>query len=75
MVVDSDLPGLRPWPSGRWRRLPTEAAGLCSTLRFPPGAWRSGSGRTIIYRFTGPVPDGFMAVDSLPPDNFRALGP
>ncbi len=76
VVVDSDLPGLRPWLSGRWRRTPDGGGwAVIDPPAFLSEAWRSSSGRTIIYRFTGPVPDGFMAVDSLPPDNFRALGP
>ncbi len=76
LVVDRDLPTCRPWLSRRWRRSPD---GLEWDVTAPPGfldeVWRSPSGGTLIYRFTGRVPEGFMAVDSLPPDNRRALGP
>lgn len=76
LVVDTDLPELRPWLSGRWRRSPD--GGSWEVLDPPPfltQVWESSSGNTIIYEFTGSVPTGFMAVDSLPPDNCRALGP
>ena len=76
MVVDMDLPRLRPWLSRRWRRSPD--GGEWDVTDPPPfitEVWRSSSGNTIIYEFTGQVPLGFMEVDSLPPDNFRALGP
>jgi hypothetical protein len=76
MVVDMDLPRLRPWLSRRWRRSPD--GGEWDVVNPPPfitEVWRSSSGNTIIYEFTGQVPLGFMEVDSLPPDNFRALGP
>jgi hypothetical protein len=76
LVVDRDLPALRPWLSRRWRLTPDGSGWDVST---PPDfleeVWRSTSGGTIIYRFAGSVPEGFMAVDSLPPDNRRALGP
>ncbi len=76
LVVDRDLPTLRPWLSRRWRRSPDGSEWDVSE---PPGfldeVWRSPSGGTMIYRFTGSVPEGFMAVESLPPDNWRALGP
>jgi len=76
LVVDPDLPVLRPWLSRRWRRSPD---GTSWDVADPPDfleeVWRSSTGNTIIYRFTGTVPQGFMAVDSLPPDNQRALGP
>jgi hypothetical protein len=76
MVVDRDLPALRPWLSRRWRRSPDGAT--WDAVNPPPfiaEVWRSRSGSTVIYRFTGSVPEGFMAVDSLPPDNYRAIGP
>ncbi len=76
MVVDRDLPVLRPWLSRRWRRSPD---GTVWDAADPPPfiteVWRSQSENTIIYRFTGSVPEGYMAVDSLPPDNYRAIGP
>lgn len=76
LVVDTDLPELRPWLSGRWRRSPD---GRDWDVLDPPPfltqVWESASRKTIIYEFTGSVPPGFMAVDSLPPDNMRALGP
>ncbi|PIE53602.1 hypothetical protein CSA37_00085 [Candidatus Fermentibacteria bacterium] len=76
MVVDRDLPVLRPWLSRCFRRTPDGTA--WDVLNPPPflaEVWRTQSGNTIVYRFTGPVPEGYMAVDSLPPDNFRAIGP
>lgn len=76
MVVDIDLPRLRPWLSRRWRRSPE--GGEWDVVNPPPfitEVWRSGSGNTIIYEFTGQVPPGYMEVDSLPPDNSRAIGP
>ena len=76
MVVDPDLPVLRPWLSRCWRRSPD---GMEWDLINPPPfleeVWRSQSGETIVYRFSGEVPRGYMAVDSLPPDNYRAIGP
>jgi hypothetical protein len=76
VVVDPDLPALRPWLSSRWRRGPDGSA--WETIDPPPflaEVYRSSSGRTIVYEWTGRVPDGFMAVDSLPRDNCRALAP
>jgi 4-amino-4-deoxy-L-arabinose transferase-like glycosyltransferase len=76
MVVDRDLPGMRPWLSNCWRRSPD--GGSWAATDAPPflsEAWRSASGNTIIYEFTGPVPEGYMAVDPLPPDYLRALPP
>ncbi len=76
MVVDRDLPVLRPWISRRWRRSPDgKTWDAVNPPPFITEVWRSQSGSTIIYCFTGSVPDGYMAVDSLPPDNFRAIGP
>jgi len=76
MVVDRDLPVLRPWLSRRWRRSPDgKTWDAVNPPSFITEVWRSQSGSTIIYCFTGSVPDGYMAVDSLPPDNFRAIGP
>jgi hypothetical protein len=76
MVVDRDLPALRPWLSRRWRRSPDGATwDAANPPPFIAEVWRSRSGGTVIYRFTGSVPEGFMAVDSLPPDNYRAIGP
>lgn len=76
MVVDRDLPTLRPWLSRCWRRSPD---GTSWDVIHPPPfiteVWRTESGNTIIYEFTGSVPEGYMAVDSLPPDNYRAIGP
>jgi len=76
VVVDSDLPGMRPHLSSRWRRT-VDSAGweIEDPPQFLEEVWRSRSGSTIIYEMTGIVPDGFMAVDSLPPDNYRALPP
>lgn len=76
LVLDPDLPVLRPWLSRRWRRSPDGRGwDLLDPPDFLTEVWRSSSGNTVIYRFTGRVPEGFMAVDSLPPDNMRALGP
>lgn len=76
MVVDPDLPRLRPWLSRIWRRSPD---GLrWEPFDLPPflgEVWRSSSGMTIIYEFTAEVPEGYMEVDSIPPDNRRAIGP
>jgi hypothetical protein len=75
-VVDADLPRLRPRLADRWMRDPAGGGWL---LEDPPPflteVWRSESGRTLIYEMTGPVPEGFEAVDSLPRDNLRALPP
>ena len=75
-VVDADLPTLRPRLADRWMRDPAGGGWL---IEDPPPflaeVWRSGSGRTLIYELTGPVPQGFEAVDSLPRDNLRALPP
>ena len=76
MVVDSDLPRLRPWLSRCWRRSPDGRA--WEEINPPPfitEVWRTESGNTIIYEFTDSVPDGYMTVDSIPPDNYRAIGP
>lgn len=76
VVVDPDLPPMRPWLSTRWRMSP-DGAGW-ETADPPPflrEVFRSVSGRTIIYEWIGEVPEGFMAVESLPPDNRRALPP
>lgn len=76
MVVDQDLPALRPWLSRRWRRSPDGTA--WDVINPPPflrEAYRTSSGQTIIYEFSAEVPPGYMAVDSLPPDNYRAIGP
>lgn len=76
LVVDRDLPQLRPWLSRRWRRSPDgNGWDVIDPPPFLTPVWKSASGSTIIYEFSGSVPPGFMAVDSLPPDNFRALGP
>jgi hypothetical protein len=76
LVVDRDLPQLRPWLSRRWRRSPDgNGWDVIDPPPFLTPVWKSASGNTIIYEFSGSVPPGFMAVDSLPPDNFRALGP
>lgn len=76
VVVDPDLPRLRPWLSSRWRMAPD---GSGWEVEDPPPflreAWRSPSGLTIVYEWEGEVPEGFMAVDSLPRDNLRALPP
>ncbi len=76
VVIDQDLPHFRPLLSNRWRRTPD---GSGWAVEDPPPflteVFRSESGRTIIYEMTGEVPGGFMAVDSLPPDNLRALPP
>lgn len=76
VVVDADLPVMRPHLSTRWMRSPdgTEWS-VEAPPRFLEEVWRSGSGSTIVYEMTGIVPEGFMAVDSLPPDNHRALPP
>lgn len=76
LVVDIDLPQLRPWLSRRWRRSPDGTSwDLLDPPPFLTPVWKSASGNTLIYEFDGAVPPGFMAVDSLPPDNLRALGP
>ena len=76
MVVDRDLPALRPWLSRCWRRSPDGT--FWDVVNPPPfitEVWRTESGNTIVYEFTGSVPEEYMAVDSLPPDNCRAIGP
>ncbi|MCK5132163.1 MAG: glycosyltransferase family 39 protein [Candidatus Sabulitectum sp.] len=76
MVVDRDLPTLRPWLSRCWRRSPDGTSwDVIDPPPFITEVWRTESDNTIIYEFTGNVPDGYMAVDSLPPDNCRAIGP
>ncbi|HRW78274.1 MAG TPA: glycosyltransferase family 39 protein, partial [Candidatus Sabulitectum sp.] len=72
MVVDPDLPVLRPWLSRCWRRSPDGREwDLINPPPFLEEVWRSQSGKTLVYRFSGEVPRGYMAVDSLPPDNYR----
>ena len=76
IVVDPQLPHLRPRLADRWLYDPDGSGWL--VMNPPPfltEAWRSPSGMTIIYRFDGSVPEGFEAVDSLPRDNLRALPP
>ena len=76
MVVDRDLPTLRPWLSRCWRRSPDgKSWDVINPPPFITEVWRTESGNTIIYEFTGSVPEGYMVVDSLPPDNYRAIGP
>lgn len=76
VVVDEHLPVLRPRLADRWRRT---ADGTRWQVADPPEflteVYRSRSGRTLVYEMTGRVPEGFMAVDSLPRDNLRALPP
>ncbi len=76
VVVDGDLPTMRPHLSDRWRRT---VDGTDWALVDPPAflerVYRSDSGFTLVYEMTAPVPEGFMAVDSLPRDNLRALPP
>jgi len=74
MVVDRDLPVLRPWLSRCWRRSPDGSQwDVVNPPPFLAEVWRTPSGNTIVYEFSGHVPEGYMAVDSLPPDNYRAL--
>jgi len=76
LVVDPDLPELRPWLSRCWRRSPDGRT--WDVIEPPPflsEVWRTSSGRTIVYEFSEQVPEGYMAVDSLPRDNMRALPP
>jgi 4-amino-4-deoxy-L-arabinose transferase-like glycosyltransferase len=76
VVVDGDLARLRPRLAGRWMMSPDGNGWL--TENPPPfleEVYRSMSGRTIVYEMTGPVPPGFMQVDSLPRDNMRAMPP
>ncbi len=76
MVVDRDLPTLRPWLSRCWRRSPDgKSWDIVDPPPFISEVWRTESGNTIIYEFTDSVPQGYMFVDSLPPDNYRAIGP
>jgi len=76
VVVDPDLPRTRPWLSERWRMSPDGSGwAVIDPPPFLREVARSSSGRTLIYEWTGAVPPGFMAVDSLPPDNQRALPP
>ncbi|OPL17565.1 MAG: hypothetical protein AVO35_09015 [Candidatus Aegiribacteria sp. MLS_C] len=76
VVVDPSLPVMRPRLSHRWMR---SADGAEWQLVDPPPfleeVHRSSSGSTIVYEMTGVVPEGFMAVPSLPRDNMRALPP
>jgi hypothetical protein len=76
VVVDPDLPALRPWLSTRWSMTPDGRS--WERIDPPPflnEVYRTVSGRTIVYEWAGSVPEGFMAVDSLPRDNCRALAP
>jgi hypothetical protein len=76
LVVDIDLPTLRPWLSRCFRRSPDGTAwDVINPPPFITEVWRTESGNTIVFEFTGSVPVGYMAVDSLPPDNYRAIGP
>jgi hypothetical protein len=76
VVVDTDLPRMRPWLSRRWRLSPD---GSCWDVVDPPPflreVGRTSTGHTLIYEWVGTVPEGYMAVDYLPPDNSRALPP
>ncbi|MBN2254103.1 MAG: glycosyltransferase family 39 protein [Deltaproteobacteria bacterium] len=76
IVIDTTLPLLRPYLSGRWRTTPD---GTGWRLIDPPDflreVYRSASGRSIVYEMYRPVPEGFMHVDNLPRDNLRALPP
>jgi hypothetical protein len=78
VVVDPDLPLLRPHLSSRWTWAPDESGWQKDD---PPPflreVYRSSTGRTIVYEWHGSVPDGFMCTSSgsLPPDNMRALPP
>jgi len=76
LVVDPNLPLMRPWLSRLWEMSP-DGSGW-ERIDPPPfltEVHRSGSGRSIVYEWTGTVPAGYMAVDSIPPDNSRALPP
>lgn len=76
VIIDLDLPVLRPHLSERWRRSPDgESWVIINPPPFLTEVYRSESEQTIVYRWNGTVPDGFMFVDSLPPDNYRALSP
>ncbi len=76
LVVDRDLPVLRPWLSRCFRRSPDGRT--WDVLEPPPfleEVWRTESGSTVVYLFSEEVPEGYMAVDPLPRDNCRAIGP
>ena len=74
VVVDRDLPRMRPRLAGRWYFSPDGSGWLREeSPPFLEEVYRSHSGGTIVYEMTGEVPVDFMHVDSLPRDNMRAL--
>lgn len=76
IVIDNNLPLLRPYLSTRWK---TSPGGTGWQLSDPPDflreVYRSASGKSIVYEMWQPVPEGFMHIDNLPDDNLRALPP
>ncbi|MBD3370962.1 hypothetical protein GF402_11460 [Candidatus Fermentibacteria bacterium] len=76
VVVDWTLPLVRPRLRNRWLyKADRTGWEIVNPPPFLEEVWRSSMGATIIYEFTGQVPEGFMEVDSLPRDNCRALPP
>lgn len=76
VVVDRDLPRMRPRLAGRWFFSPDGSGWLREDAPpFLEEVYRSCSGGTIVYEMTGEVPVDFMHVDNLPRDNMRALPP
>lgn len=76
VLIDPDVPVMRPRLSSRWRVAPDGSGWeVVDPPPFLTEVHRSSSGRTIVYEWTGTVPEGFMYVDSLPRDNCRALPP
>ncbi len=75
IVIDCDLPALRPHLSGRW--MPSAEGGWIITdpPPFLSEVYRSTAGDMLVYEMTGAVSEGFMHVDTLPRDNMRALPP
>ncbi len=76
MVVDMDLPRLRPWLSRRWAEVAGgRGMGCCqpAPLHLRGVEKRLGKHHYLSVHRAGPP--GYMEVDSLPPDNSRAIGP
>jgi len=67
VVVDPDLPVMRPRLSSRWRMAPDGSGWeVVDPPPFLTEVHRSRSGRTLVYEWTGSVPEGFMYEENLP---------